>query len=264
MFILKKILFSLLLIMLAYGGYAQVEAKIYLVSGDVIEGTIVTYDEGGTALIRQADGTEVKLATSEIEKVTERDVDAPSLQAGRSKKPGKFVPPSKGFYHTLHTGVMAGKGLGGSSVNFTLTHSTGYQFSERWAAGAGMGIEAINQAYFPFYGEARYYPWHKSSGLYGQFRGGYSFTQVLNDDGWRKRESTGGPMMSFTAGIRSMTSKNTAVELSIGYRYQLTRTTTTWLTDPGWWGAPAFPPGTIQETVQHLNRLEIKLGLLLY
>ena len=235
---------------------AQDQEYILLHNGTVLEGKVVSYEEGGSSSIKTTEGKVIVLYTDEIDRISAVPIEAPS--------DGSFEPPTKGFYQSFQMGLLSGKAVIGSSVNFSSNISNGYHFNEHWAVGVGTGIESfISRAYIPFYAEGRLFPWQVSTAPFVSVKGGYNFTTARDDVGYETVKYKAGPMFSIALGVRSMTNKDNAFEISIGYRYQYLNWTTTYGEWNEWWGTPPYPPGTTVESVLNINRFELKAGIFL-
>lgn len=168
----------------------------------------------------------------------------------------------KGYYNVTDMGFLIGSTYNMNVAPFSLLTVNGYQFTENFGVGIGVGVEFFSESYLPLVLDARYYFRKESFSPFAFFHGGYLF--ALDSDAnqnivydhyymwssymppYREVTPTGGWMINPGLGIRNMFNEHFGLVFSLGYRFQSLH----------------YEYDENSELFQHINRLDIKLGFI--
>ena len=172
------------------------------------------------------------------------------------KYPVKKSLKTSGYYIRLSTGFLSGKNESGNQSSLSFNLSNGYQFSNGIALGIGSGMEELGVVLVPLYADLRYTLLNSDISPYAWIKTGYGFATSEKDDTYvydssADSKSEGGFLFNTGGGISMFTWRRTAINIGIGYRYQIV----TLNDDLYWWGN-----GTVRYTVTQYYRLEFHLG----
>jgi len=172
------------------------------------------------------------------------------------KYPVKKNLNTSGYYIRLSAGFLSGKNESGNQSSLSFHLSNGYQFSNGIALGIGSGMEELGVVLVPLYTDLRYTLLNSGISPYAWIKAGYGFAISEQDatyvyDSSADSKSEGGFLINTGVGISMFTWRRTAINLGIGYRYQVV----TLNDDLYWWGN-----GTVRYTVTQYYRLELHLA----
>ena len=128
----------------------------------------------------------------------------------------------------------------------------GYRFNERLSSGIGAGVEFFDIALAPVFIDLRYNFRKDAFTPFVALQGGYSFP-LENTYYNNSFEYKGGVMFNPCVGIRTYFSNNSALVLSVGYRYQQVNSTRIYYN--GW-------EEVVAERTNLYNRISVRLGFL--
>lgn len=141
---MKKIFALTIAFLLLIPAFAQ-KAKndvVYLKSGAVIKGQLMTYD-AETVKINSAGNLWVyKVA----------DVDSVS----RYKKPAREKIPGNNYFFDVSAGVLKGNPDNSQSAPFSFTTSMNFKVADRLYVGGGIGAEFMEETYMPAFAQFQY------------------------------------------------------------------------------------------------------------
>jgi hypothetical protein len=141
-----------------------------------------------------------------------------------------------GMFNVTSIGVLSGSSQNRQSAPFSFQSLMLYQFDENIAAGAGLGIDFLEETYLPLVADFRYYLRGTRFSPFIFAQAGYSIPtdesanqQIINNhyDIWpgpypqaEDVEPLGGLLMNPGFGIRHMFHSDFGLEISFSYRYQ--------------------------------------------
>jgi hypothetical protein len=171
--------------------------------------------------------------------------------------PLKVNQKTQGYFIQLSASILTGKNeLGNNTTSNSFHLSNGYQFKNGLGFGIGSGLEKMGITIIPLYADVRYYALRTRISPYILLKTGYGFAASDKYSGcdfyYTPAESKGGFLINAVTGIALFTWQRTAVNIGVGYRYQII----TISQEQYWWGGPST-----KEIVTHFNRIELQLGL---
>lgn len=244
MFRITAVAVCVLLTLTATG--QQRKYNVVLNDGSRISGTIIADSAGWL---------DIKITTPQIIRVGKSQVSALETVAYPVKKSLK----TDGYYIRFSTGFLTGKNENGNISTFSFHLANGYQFKNGVGIGVGTGIEELGVVIIPLYADLNYTPLNSRISPYAWLKTGYSFATsdqavVYEFYASNNTKSKGGFLFNLGAGISMFNWERTAVNIGIGYRYQIV----TISRDQYWWGSGT----SVRESVTHFNRLELQLGFI--
>ncbi len=245
----------LLIIPILLCGYQEIQAQrkqdvVYLKNGGVRRGKIVPNEEAKPGLnvtrIKTRDGNIFVYQKDQVEKITNEAFYR------------RTVPlKEKGLFATIHTGLQISRGYwGGLRSNGILKATIGKQFNHKHSL--GLGIEITELRYYnviPLFLETRYnlIPGKRTTPFL-KVLGGYS-TPIFNQKINGKWENQGGFVAGSSIGLRHNFSSSTALDISLGYRFQkVTRNERIW----DWWNWEGEVISS--KVINHYKRLSLEVG----
>ncbi|NQY66438.1 MAG: hypothetical protein HRT72_01760 [Flavobacteriales bacterium] len=223
--------------------YGQKQDVIYLKNGSVIRGALLDTNITHRANILSA-GNQWVYSISKVDSITKENA---------LPKPDKiFTAKKTGHYNHWTLSPMHGTDRWGSGIKSFAFHITqGYQFNERWAAGAGIGLDAFEGAYYPFYGQGVFSFVKGNFTPYIGTQVGYvipASNDIVLDD---VKSKYGGIMFEAEFGIKKYYRNNFGITASVGYRYQETKSKyLNWREQ------------SISTVYNYYNRLSLRVGML--
>jgi hypothetical protein len=221
------------LTLLAQGTQPSITDAVELKDGKILHGTITSYQQGGTLLLRQENGEVLEILDADIARIRQ---GTPTPTSEKTKALPTRKPPVKPKTKSLYMNSMLLFAVGngeqsqsGDENNEDLTmgagfsQTIGYQFSRSF--GAGLGVAADNysrrgETVYPLFAEARLsLPSKKPDGnfyLLGAGGFGFAFKRKTLDIAYAE----GGPMYFGAFGYRALTLEGLDVNVDLGYRYQ--------------------------------------------
>ena len=168
----------------------------------------------------------------------------------------------KGYYNVTDLGFLIGSTNNVNVAPFSILTVNGFQFTENFGAGIGVGVEFFSESYLPLVLDARYYFRNENFSPYAFVHGGYLF--ALDSDAnqsivydhfymwssyippYREVTPKGGWMVNPGLGIRNMFNDHFGLVFSVGYRFQSLH----------------YEFSDDSELFMNSNRLDIKLGFI--
>ena len=141
---MKKILILLLSGLLLVPAFAQKGKKdmVYLKSGGIIKGQIITNDDASVKINSAGNQWVFKKA----------DVDSISKYSKMRNETGL----TQNYFFDTSVGVLVGNSGNSQSAPFSFMSSVNYRIDGNWSAGAGLGIEFLNESYMPAFAQLQY------------------------------------------------------------------------------------------------------------
>lgn len=185
------------------------EVTVYLKSGDVIFGKVISQDSLGNYRISNSCGI-TRLTSLEIDHIAKGGFSRPDLK-------------KSGYFNQSTFALLFGEGQDGFQPKPSLTMVNGWQWRQRFFAGLGLGYEHYDRGVMPLFAEAKYMFGTESFSPFLSFRIGYAFPmekKEQNDYYGNVTETYGGILLNPEAGIRIAVGSKSAFIAGIGYNYQ--------------------------------------------
>ncbi len=135
-----------------------------------------------------------------------------------------YTSKSKGYYNISSVGLLIGEGNTASGVLPSFTTISGYRFLPGLTNGIGVGYEYFDWSVLPVFADVRYFFINEGFSPFLFAQGGYSFTLEQNFDnnywGNQVTKTYGGIMFGAGAGIRAGIARESALLISLSYRFQ--------------------------------------------
>lgn len=203
----------LLIIVLGSTGETRAQGKkdvtVYLKSGDVIFGRVLSQDSLGNYRISNSCGI-TQLSPAEIDHIAKGGFSRPDLK-------------KNGYFNQSAIALLFGEGADGFQPKPSLTMVNGWQWGQRFFAGLGVGYEHYDRGVMPLFAETKYMFGTESFSPFLSFRIGYAFPvekQEQTDYYGSVTETYGGILLNPEAGIRIDAGTKNAFVIGIGYNYQ--------------------------------------------
>jgi hypothetical protein len=184
---------------------------VFLKSGSVVTGKIVQYDSLAGVKISNKCG---------IWLYQFNEIDSLGANPGVRY----YTSKSKGYYNISSSGLLIGEGNTASGVLPSFTTINGYRFLPGLTSGIGVGYEYFDWSVLPVFADVRYFFVNEGFSPFLLAQGGYSFALEQNFDnnywGNQVTKTYGGPMFGAGAGIRAGIARNSALLISLSYRFQ--------------------------------------------
>jgi len=141
---MKKILMLILTALFLIPAFGQKTKKdiVYLKSGAVLRGQLITYDTE-TVKINSAGNIWVYNVA---------DVDSVS----RYKKPVRERLPGNNYFFDVSMGVLKGNSGNNQSAPFSFMSSVNFKVADKMYVGAGLGAEFLDESYMPAFAQFQY------------------------------------------------------------------------------------------------------------
>lgn len=209
--LLKSTVAMALLLALNFTATAQKnrEVVVYLKSGEVVYGRILSQDSTGNRQISNDCGIRM-LGPEEIDHIAGGGFSRPDVKR-------------RGYYNHSSVALLLGEGMDGFQPKPSLTMVNGWQWAQRIFAGPGIGYEHFGRGVLPLFAESKIMLGTESLSPFLSFRIGYSFPvekQTSTDYYSSVSETFGGIHLNPEAGIRIATGGMNSLVISIGYHYQ--------------------------------------------
>jgi hypothetical protein len=224
---MKKIPIALLMIFFLLTGFAQDGKKdlVYLKSGSVIKGQLITYDAEMVKIISAGNSWVFNVA----------DVDS---VVRHEKEKVKFVTnKSMNYFFDTSLGVLIGNSANTHNAPFSFMASMNYKLIDRLYLGAGLGAEFLEESYMPSFGQVHYkfresrftpfvnlqvgYMVPLEDGNRTQYSNYYPVTYDYypGPQGNQKLNADGGMFINPSLGFQYLSSENFGWFFSFGYRH---------------------------------------------
>lgn len=223
---------------------------VYLKNGSVIKGRLVEVDDE-KMLVQSSRNTWV---------FNRSDIDTIAIKPLKIGKPDS----SPGWFAHCSMGVLVGNSDNVKQSPFSADFSANFKLVNHLYAGAGVGVDLLEESYLPVFGNLEYHFRKSDVTPFVSMKAGYkvpldgdvSHRGVLYDVYWpnynyypyynQTLENKGGLMLNPSIGIISFVNEHLGFSLAFGYRYsQVT-----------------FKGDDNYELETNYNRLSIKLGIL--
>ncbi len=243
------ILFSAIIVLSISANAQRKQDVVYLKNGSMIRGVMLEFKPDEYVKIETKDRSVWVFNNDQIEKVT------------KEARLGKQIQPKyHGYYMTLSTGFLPGRGNWGTEVNVFLRMVNGYQFNEKFGLGFGTelsGLDSRNGGLMPLFLEPRYYLLKNRTAPYLLGQAGWSMP--LWNQSWQGRKlNNGGPSLGASLGIRHHFSSGSAFDVSFGYLFQQSSQNFDRWSQWGWNGFQGGFEDT--KTINYFNRVAIRFG----
>ena len=201
--------------------YAQKKDRdvVYMKNGSIIYGQIISSLPSGQVKIKTRDNSLWVFEPSQFDSIS------------KTGKVFKQIQP--GYFNLTEAGLLAGNSGNNHNAPFSLMNISGWQFKNRFSAGAGVGVELLSETYLPVFADFRYYLKRYGVSPFFGIQGGYSIAldkpelQYVYTDSriWPGPtgntldiKSKGGLFLNPSVGICTPLNENTALTFSAGYR----------------------------------------------
>ena len=206
---------SMLLFPLWAQGQTQYEDVVYLKNGSIYHGMIIEQVPNVSIKIQTADRNVYAFKMDEIEKITKEEV---VLMPNRNVKPGIDQIKQKGVTCIIELNLDRfnfDDNEFSAATGFRTT--VGYLVNPYFSAGAGMGIMIVpdESVLLPLFVDLRYNMLKKAVTPFISAGVGYSFSMSHNT-----YSRKGGLMLNSNLGIKFFVSSRTAMNFSLGFKYQ--------------------------------------------
>jgi hypothetical protein len=227
---MKSVVIILIGVFAAIGAFAQNKGEnidvVFLKNGKHHAGEIIIYEQGEELLLKEEDGTRIRIPDSKILKILQglsRD-ELASMVEENAPPPELLEVRTSGLYNNTMLSFAIGEG-GESSLALGAGLSTvlGYQFKPFLGVGLGIGIDNYarrGETLYPIFAEVRgFIPSKKKPNTYYLvFAGGYGMAFKRESIG--VREAQGGYMLHPSIGYRTATREGVDVNVDIGVKWQ--------------------------------------------
>eukprot|EP01024_Parvocaulis_polyphysoides_P048124 TRINITY_DN4569_c0_g1_i2.p1 TRINITY_DN4569_c0_g1~~TRINITY_DN4569_c0_g1_i2.p1 ORF type:complete len:246 (-),score=30.10 TRINITY_DN4569_c0_g1_i2:25-762(-) len=120
---------------------------VYLTDGSRLKGEIVEYKQGEHLKIILTNGTELKVAAEEVERIRQQlpgeDMPVSTSDKKEDKKKKKpIMAENKGWYNVTYLASYNGRVDGEFKMGLGLQNIVGYQFGQYLGLGLGFGLDA--------------------------------------------------------------------------------------------------------------------------
>ena len=207
----------------------------------------------GTIMVDSSDFIKLRITSPQVITLKKSEI----LLTTVPQKIERPVVDRHGYSISLSASVLASRN-GSEKVRSPSIHiSNGYRFRSGIITGIGTGIEELNVALLPVYADLRFHPVKTRVSPFVWIKSGYAFP--LGNKGPDHNlaygsypETRGGFMFNIGTGVALYSWQRNAVNIGIGYRYQVIRY------------IPEDPrSGLIRnELVTYFNRLEVQFGFI--
>lgn len=203
----------------------QILDVIYLKDGNVLKGTILSYQQKESVRLKLLDGETRTISDSDIQKITQErmteEVKEPVVEA----EPQRKIPYSfkeKGIYNITFLSMANGKLENEFQFGIGVHNVTGYQFSRLLGIGVGVGIDNFSlgsgEVIYPIYAEARGYFKRKNKSPYYALAAGYGF--AFKNENQFVTKANGGAMFHPAFGYRFGGTGQGSITIDIGLKLQ--------------------------------------------
>lgn len=215
------------------------EVSVYLKSGDVVFGRLLSHDSLGNCRILNDCGISF-LSADEISRIGRRD------DRDQDEKPGSY-------YNQSTVALLFGEGSSGIQPKASITMVNGWQWHRRIYAGLGLGYEYYDRGVMPLFAEGKYFFSGSSFSPFLSFRIGYALPvekRVQSDYYGLVTGTYGGVLLNPEAGVRLRINSHAGFIAGIGFNYQELSHRESYYT----WGS-------YDRTVfTHYNRISFRIG----
>lgn len=253
--IIKKIIWSVLLLGLAFNSFGQETIEddvIYMKNGSILCGKILEYKSDGNVKIELTQGTVIEQPSSEV--LTIRKKSESKLDKYFKDIKQYSVPQNKKMYNIFMGKLMVGMNsfnetTGGGGVYY----AGGYRFNRFVNLGLGLGFERNGEFnLMPVFVDLRGYLMKTSTSMYYSLGAGYNI--ALPTSSWQFNNihgQKGGLYLHPSIGVRFKSREKTHLMMDFGYTIQ----SNSIKVDDWWWG------NSVQQTY-FMFRPTLRIGLM--
>jgi len=221
---MKKILILFIVGLILVPAFGQKSKKdvVYLKSGGIIRGQLITYDLA-TVKINSA-GNEWVFKPSEVDSVS------------RALKTKSEIGLTKSFFFDTSMGALVGNSGNAQKAPFSFMASANFRLIDKLYVGAGLGTEFFDESYMPAFAQFQYkfrdtrftpfvnlqvgYMVPLEDGNYQRYNNYYpSYSSYYPPQTNNKLNAEGGYMINPSIGFQRFTSENFGWFFSFGYRH---------------------------------------------
>jgi hypothetical protein len=197
------------------------QTSVYLVNGEVVEGTLVEYLQGSRLIIEQKNGKSTIIDVVDIKRIVQEE-----YAEKQQKKPGikarAYSFREKGIYNITYFSSLNGEQEGRFNTGLGISNILGYQLSRSFGIGLGTGITTYSlengETIIPLFVETRGYLKREKIAPYYSFSLGYGFPTKNGKANIIDVE--GGLLGEACLGLRLGAEKNSNVLIDLGYHTQ--------------------------------------------
>lgn len=224
---MKKIFVLLFVGLFVLPVFAQKNKKdaVYLKSGGIIRGQLITHDTGVVKI--NSVGNEWVFKPAEVDSV--------AVFSKNQGEPGVSLR----YYFDASGGVLTGNSGNSQKAPFSYSNSFNYRLMDKLYAGIGLGVDFLDETYMPAFAQIQYKFRNTKFTPFVNLQAGYEIPlekksrknfnnyYVTSDyyyynPGYRyneKLDNEGGFMINPSLGFMRMTSENFGWFFAFGYRY---------------------------------------------
>ena len=193
---------------------------LYLRSGEVIEGKIITLIPNELVVIETKTGVQTAYVVDDVLRVVQAQAKEEPVKV--KAKPIIYIPPTQGWYNVTNVGMLNGRTAEESHVGVSVNNITGYLFHHRVGIGVGVGVDnyvpGSGETLYPVFAEVRGYFNPEKHGLFYAVSAGYGF--AFANENFFVNEAEGGAMYHPQLGFRFLTSEALQVLVTVGAKFQ--------------------------------------------
>lgn len=223
---MKKSLILFLALLIVTHAFAQKSGKdlVYLKSGGIIKGQLITHDLDMVKI--NSAGNQWVFKTSEVDSVSKYLKSKPVHEINRR------------YFFDTSMGVLVGNSGNSQKAPFSFMTSANYRVFNRLYAGAGLGVEFLDETYMPAFAQIQYKFRESKVSPFVNLQAGFqvpleseshkNFNNYYVDysssywPGYQynsKLDTEGGFFINPSVGFHQFTSDNFGWFFSFGYRY---------------------------------------------
>lgn len=221
---MKKFIFFLLAALFLVPAFAQKSNKdlVYLKSGGIIRGQLITHDVGITKI--NSAGNEWVFKNAEVDSIS------------RYSRTKSETTLSKDYFFDTSFGVLVGNSGNNQKAPFSFITSLNFRVKDKLYVGAGLGTEFLDESYMPAFGQIQYkfretrftpfinlqtgYMVPLEDGNRQHYTNYYSpSSSVYYPQTSEKLNAEGGYFINPSVGFQGFTSENFGWFFSFGYRH---------------------------------------------
>jgi len=218
---------------------------ISLKNGDIYRGIIVEQPDSEIVRINTLCHNTLNFDVNDISSISSEKIN---LRRSGLNLP--FQYDSRGYVNITDFGLLVATGNNEQNAIFSVSSVNGYSFASRFITGAGVGIELFETLMLPVYADMRVILLKSRLTPFVGLKAGYSFSLEDPEPNWNESyDSQGGFMWGLGGGFFIWTNERSSFEINVSYRYQATRTETTY----------EWSNETSLFTTKY-NRLELRFG----
>lgn len=173
------------------------EDVLYLKSGSVFRGKLISYDSEGMVVFQTYQGIQLGFEAPEVEKVVQEVLIS---KKGKDVQGNTHSFPDEKMYHYLSGGFSANYLAGGATLNIAV----GYRYNRLLSLGLGTGIQNFELGYgrqmIPVYAEIRSFTTRKNISPMLAMKAGYGF--AMKNESADITGAKGGALLAPEMGVR--------------------------------------------------------------